>query len=590
MLTVTCSSAYGALAVRDTTKKIIIENANNQIIDNNFNPSVKYFNGDVRAYHEGSFFYCDSAKMIGNQLYAYGNVVIIQNDTVSIFGDDLFYDGDSLFAYIKSKVVLVNDGDKLFTEYLEYDLRNKKAYYRDKALLQSEKSTLKSKKGTYDLAANTVHFEERVTVDGEDFYMVTDTLDFDTKNEIAVWNTPAVIDQDTAKIYSNKGRYEIRNKKAEFTGDAQYLKKDVIATADKIIYEGNKKDVSLLGQANYLSAQDTAKADTILYNDVTQLIKLNGRAFFKNKSNKAEGQSIAYDKKNDSFKLAGRGQIQDSTTTLIADDLDINKITKKGKASGKVIWQDTSAHILLISDSLDMDGSQDYFAAKNKEGKPMLSIEVDDDTLHISAKLIKRQRIYHQVDSVHIDTSTVIIGDKEVEIFKDDMQGVADSMTYHQTDSLFTLFKDPILWTDTTQMSGDTIKIYLKNKRVDYIDIVQNSLVITSEDLIYFNQIRGNRIVGTFKEKALDQMKVNGNAQCIYYMLDDDKAYIGVNQTDCTLILFQFENKKIKNIRFYTEPKSILSPMDKVDHEQIKLKGFKWLITKRPQSVDDLRN
>ncbi len=584
----TKSNLYASVT-QDTTKNIIIENANKQIIDNNFNPSIKYFKGDVRAYHSGSFFYCDSAKLIGNQLFAYGNVVIIQNDTVSIFGDDLFYDGDSLFAYIKSKVVLVNDGDQLFTEYLEYDLRAKKAYYKDRALLRSDKSELKSKKGTYDLAANTVHFEERVTIDGEDFYMVTDTLDFDTKNEIAVWNTPAVIDQDTAKIYSKKGRYEIKSKKAEFVGDAQYQKKDVVATADKIVYEGIKKDVYMYGQAKYISAQDTAYADTILYNDPSQLINLNGHALFKNKSNKAEGKSITYDKKNDGFKLAGRGQIQDSTTTLIADDLDYNKLTKKGKASGKVIWQDTSAHTTLQSDSLDIDGGQDYFAAKNKIGKPILATEVDDDTIFISALLIKRQRVIHQVDSIKSDTSTVIIGDKEVEIYKKDLQGVADSMTYSQKDSLFTLFEDPVLWTDTTQMTGDTIKIFMKNKKVDHLDIKNNGLIITSEDLIYFNQIRGNTIVGTFKDKTIDHMKVNGTAQCIYYMLDDDKAYIGVNQTDCSLIIFKFENKKIKNIRFYSEPKSVLSPMDKIDHETIKLKGFKWQLERRPMSLEDLK-
>jgi lipopolysaccharide export system protein LptA len=583
------STHLGAQVSQDSTKEIIIENANKQIIDNNFTPSVKYFIGEVRAFHEGSFFYCDSAKLIGNQLYAYGNVVIIQNDTVSIFGDDLFYDGDSLFAYIKSKVVLINDGDKLYTEYLEYDMREKKAYYKDRALLVSDKTELKSKKGTYDLAKNTVHFEERVTIDGEDFYMVTDSLDFDTKNEIAVWNTPAVIDQDTAKIYSKKGRYEINLKKAEFIGDAQYQKKDVIATADKIVYEGLKKDVSLFDHAIYVSATDSARADTIVYNDATKLIKLDGKANFKNKENKAEGQSITYDKKNDGFKLSGRGQIQDSTSLLIADNLDYSKITKIGKASGKVIWKDTSAHTTLQSDSLDIDGSKDYFAAKNKVGKPILSTEVDDDTLHISALVIKRQQVFYQVDSTHIDTSTIIVGDNEVEIFKKDLQGIADSITYNQKDSLFRLFDNPVLWTDTTQMFGDTIAIYMKNKKVDYLDMHSNALVITSDDLFYFNQIRGNKIIGTFKDKTIDQMKVNGNAQCVYYMLDDDKAYIGVNQTDCSLIIFKFEAKKIKDIRFYLEPKSVLSPMDKVNHDEIKLKGFKWELDKRPRSLDDLR-
>ncbi len=583
-----CNHVYGSTA-QDSTKKIIIENANRQIIDNITNPSTKYFIGDVRAYHNGSFFYCDSAKMVANQLFAYGNITIIQNDTISIFGDELFYDGDSLMAFIRSKVVLLNDKDKLFTEYLEYDMQAKKAFYKDKAMLQSEKTTLKSKKGTYDLKTNIVHFVERVNVDGEDFYMVTDTLDFDTKNEIAIWNSPAIIEQDTAEIYSKKGRYEINPKKAEFAGDAQYKKKDVLATADKMNYNGDKKEVSMFGNAKYESTQDTAIADTILYFEELDIIKLNGNAFFKNKTSKAKGNKIEYNKKEDGFKMIGRGEIQDSTTFLIADNSQYSEITKKGFANGDVIWRDTSAQTQLNTDSLTLDGSQDYFIARNIKGsKPVLQTKVDQDTMYISAMTISRQRIISKIDSTTMDTAIVIIGNKHVEIFKSDMQGIADSMSFNQTDSIFRLLINPLLWTDTTQLSADTIDMFMKDKKMDHLDMKSNGLVITSPDLLFFNQIRGNKIVGLFKDSAIEKLKVNGDAQCIYYMLDDDDAYIGVNQTDSKSMIFQFENKKIKDIKFYIDPKSTLTPMDKADHEKIKLKGFSWQLNKRPLNSRDV--
>ena len=58
------------------------------MIDNTTDPPVRYFNGDVRAYHEGSYFFCDSAKIIDNELFAFGNVVIIQHDTITMFADE----------------------------------------------------------------------------------------------------------------------------------------------------------------------------------------------------------------------------------------------------------------------------------------------------------------------------------------------------------------------------------------------------------------------------------------------------------------------------------------------------------------------
>ena len=128
----------------------------------------------------------------------------------------------------------------------------------------------------------------------------------------------------------------------------------------------------------------------------------------------------------------------------------------------------------------------------------------------------------------------------------------------------------------------------MKNKKISRLDLNSNALVITSPDMIFFNQIRGNTMTGNFVDNALDELKVTGSSQCIYYMQDDEKAYIGVNQTDCSLMIFKFEAKKIKNIRFYTEPNSTISPIDAVDHEAIKLKGFNWKLEKRPLTMADL--
>lgn len=572
----------------DTLKKIIIENANNQVIDNAVSPPIRYFNGDVRAYHEGSYFFCDSAKMIDNELFAFGNVVIIQHDTITMFADELYYHGDSLFAYLRSKVVLQNNNDALYTEYMEYDMEEKKAYYRDKAIMVSGNSTLKSKKGIFDVKNNLAIFEERVTVDGEDFHMVTDTLNYKTNDEVATWNTPALIKTDSSAIYSLTGTYQTRQKYAEFRGDAQYKKADVVATSDLITYDGFLKKVSLYGKAIYDSKTEHAKADSIIHSEKEDITQLIGNASFVNEKNKAAGANITYNKKEDRFALNGRGEISDSTMVIIADKLDYDKVTKKGIATGDVIWTDTASATTIKADSIYSDGSIDYMHASRKIGKALMITVLDNDSLFLASDTLKRFRSIVPKDSLTADTIKILTADNRVEIYKNDLQAVTDSLVFHEKDSIFTMFNRPVLWSDTTQLEADTAKIYLKHKKIDRLDLNSNALVITSPDMIFFNQIRGNNMTGTFKENELDELKVTGSSQCIYYMQDDEKAYIGVNQTDCSLMIFKFEAKKIKNIRFYTEPNSTISPLDKVDHEGIKLKGFKWQLEKRPLSMADI--
>ena len=578
---------YGA-GVIDTLKKIIVENANNQVIDNTTDPPVRYFNGDVRAYHEGSYFFCDSAKIIDNELFAFGNVVIIQHDTITMFADELYYHGDSLFSYLRSKVVLQNSNDALYTEYLEYDMKEKKAYYRDKAIMVSGNSNLKSKKGVFDVKNNQATFEERVTVDGEDFHMVTDTLHYNTHDEIATWKTPALIKTDSSEIYSLTGQYKTREKSATFEGNAQYKKNDVVATADLIYYDGFLKKVGLLGNAIYNSTNEHAKADSIIHQENDDITELIGNASFENPSNKAHGNKIIHYKKEDRFALDGRGEIADSTNLISAEKLDYNKKTKKGVATGDVRWTDTVSHSTILADSLYLDGTIDYMHASRKDGKASLESVLEGDTLFLAADTLRQTRKVVQLDSITFDTLKVLTADNRVEIYKSDLQAVTDSLIFNQKDSVFTLFNSPFLWSDTTQLTADTAKIYMDHKKVSRLDLNENAMVITSPDMVFFNQIKGQNMTGNFRDNAMETLKVAGSAQCIYYMLDKEDAYIGVNQTDCSLMIFRFENKKIKNIRFYTEPNSTISPIDQIDHEAIKLKGFKWDLEKRPLSRFDI--
>ncbi|MBK8700255.1 MAG: hypothetical protein IPN29_12290 [Saprospiraceae bacterium] len=582
------ASATAMATPLDTLKKIIVENANNQVIDNAVSPPVRYFNGDVRAYHDGSYFFCDSAKIIENVMYAYGNVVIIQHDTISVFADELFYDGDSLFAYLRSKVVLKSNDDNLYTEYLEYDMKIKTAYYRDKALMTSGKNSLKSRKGRFDVQHNLAYFEDRVTVDGEDFHMVTDSMWYNTQSEVATWNTPATIKQDSSNLFSMTGVYDTQQKIATFKGNAQYKKGDVTAVAETMIYDGFTKAVKLINGAEYKSGTEYARADTLTYFEETKISQLVGHAYFINQTNEAEGAYISYDKTNDRFALKGKGQIKDSTQIIQAEFLDYDKLKKKGIAVGSVIWRDTAASSSIHADSLYVDGERDYMSASNKSGKPLLTTLIDKDTMFLSADTLRKSKYIITVDSLRSDTIKYFTGDNHVEIYKSDLQAVTDSLIFNEKDSVFTLFNQPLLWSDTTQLSGDTARIYLKNKKISRLELWQNGLVITSPDLQFYNQIKGNKVVGSFKDNQLDQLKVTGSAQCLYYMLDDDDGYIGVNQTECSLMIFQFQNKKIRDIRFYTEPTSTLSPMNAVDHDAIKLKGFKWEVAKRPSSPTDL--
>ena len=617
-------------------KKITIHSENNQVIDATTEPPIQYLNGDVKLFHSNAFMYCDTAILSGPLLKMYHNVVLLQNDTIRIFADSARYNGDSLVAYIYGNIILENGPSrKLYTTFLRYDLKNKTGYYTRNARLVDGKSTLISKRGTYRLNEKTAWFYENVKVDGEDFDMVSDSLSYHTVTQEVKFLAPVLIHRDSADIYSLRGWFDLDDKIGDFIGEAQYSEDKTRASADTISYNGKTEMVVLksAGKSFYVSEKDTATARIITYDQKNEVYTLKHQAWYKGESSEVTGDDVYYDKKSEKFLVKGRSRVSDPPSIIEADNLDYSKSAKNGKADGNVVWQDTSARTTIMADHVMYRGQDNFMKAYNDKGRPLFISEVDSDSLFMRADTLRsfrsvRERIIlpdarasrkakkdkpdtsspdrEARDSVAVlqdiipdvkadtvftgimDTFDFFGGLHDVRIFKSDMQAVCDSLVYSKTDSVFTLFKAPFVWSDSSQIAGDTIDIFMKNKKMDKLTVRQQAIILSSEDLIFFNQIKGRFLEAGFRDGKIYRMDVVGDAQVVYYLYDKEKGYSGVNTTEASNMTFNLDENKVTDIHNYREPRSKVLPMKTTDHESIKVKGFKWNILVRPKSSDDL--
>jgi lipopolysaccharide transport protein LptA len=642
-------SGYSTNTLYAQGKKISIHSENNQIFDTTTDPPTQYLNGDVKIYHAGTYMYCDTAVLRGSDLKMYFNVVLLQNDTIKIFADSLRYNGDSLVAYLYGDIILENGpSKKLYTSYLKYDVKNKIGYYTRNAKLVDNTSTLISKRGRYLLNEKTAYFYENVKVTGDDFTLVGDSLSYNTITQETKFLSAVRIIQDSSNIYSQKGWFDLDDKKGDFIGNAQYLKGNTKAKADTITYDGVLDHIILKGDtllAEYISETDTAYAKTIFYDKQKETFRLTKEAYYKGDKNEVKGDQIFYDKVTEKFKVSGRSIVSDPPTIIEADTLDYDKAIKYGKADGHVIWRDTSAKTSIIADHLVYNGNENFMIATNDTLRPMFTTEIDGDTLFLRADTLRSFRIIKErlilpdknaarkaqsaknktkvsvdfsenqvktdtlvvVDSIDIDQDTLLqaivtdtvftgimdtldyfIGDNNVRIFKSDMQAVCDSLVFSKMDSVFTLYDQPFVWSDSTQIAGDTIDIFLRSKKMDRLTVRNQATILNTTDLKFFNQIQGRFLEAFFRESKIYKMDVNGNAQIVYYLTDKEKAYTGVNTTEAANMTFYLKDNKVTDIRNYVEPKSKVYPMKTADHEAIKVKGFKWNLDARPLSKDDL--
>lgn len=176
-------------------------------------------------------------------------------------------------------------------------------------------------------------------------------------------------------------------------------------------------------------------------------------------------------------------------------------------------------------------------------------------------------------------------------IFKSDLQAKADSMYYSASDSTIRMYVAPIIWTQGSQLTGDTIALQMKNKKIDNIDLFPNGFIVNIEkkDSLHFNQVGGKKIHGTFKDSKLNSIEVIGNAETIYFNRDTVKNVVKeLAHTIGNNIKTTFKNGQISKGSAYGNTETKANPINKIKDDDKILKGFIWKPKERPQTKEDI--
>jgi lipopolysaccharide export system protein LptA len=221
----------------------------------------------------------------------------------------------------------------------------------------------------------------------------------------------------------------------------------------------------------------------------------------------------------------------------------------------------------------------------------LAKIDDQNDTLFLSADTL-----------VSVESSDPakkkLLAYNNVKIFKDDLQGIADSLVYIASDSTLHFFNDPVLWTEDNQMTADSIRMLISNKTIDRIYLVANSFVVSQDSLKHYNQIKGRTMTAIFKDKAINHVDVQGNGESLYYALQEVKSdslkkdngpssfLMGMNKIICSNMKINFKDGKVNNISFYIMPDASFIPPHELQEGDKKLGGFIWREKEKPEKKD----
>jgi lipopolysaccharide export system protein LptA len=533
------SHSQSTITPKGSGKKIRIEHSNSLEFAKDVGDGAQRLIGDVRLSQDNTLMSCDSAYLYkDNSLDAFGHVHIQQGDSIHLYGELLKYNGNEKKALI-TKNVVVNKGDmQLTTDELNYDVSNSVGYYVTPARIVNKENTLTSRTGYFFAKSNDLTFKKEVVLTNPQFVINCDTMRYNTSSKVTYFIGPTTIKSKDNLIYAEDGWYDTFKDQSRFSKNSYILTKEQKMFGDSLYYDRKKgvgravKNVHIIDTTQNLDI----RGDYALHYEFT-------------------GQSIVTGK-------ALLTQIYEKDTLFLhADTL---------KAIGDAA--------LVKKPAVADPKSKEQAPAKKKQ--------------KLVAKLVKMNIVGKDTSYVYDsvpESNQQLFAYSHVKFYKNDLQGKCDSMYYSMNDSTMKLFGKPTLWSDENQLTADSIKILTGSKSIRSIELKGSAFIVSQEDSIRYNQIRGKVMKGYFQKNKLYMVNVEGNGQTLYFA-KEKKETKAVNRADCSDLRVYLKNNKVDRIVFITRPEATLFPLDQVDNKELKLKDFKWRAKERPASAGDIFN
>lgn len=410
----------------------------------------------------------------------------------------------------------------------------------------------------------------------------SEILNYDLGTKIGNYQNGGTLTAEQTTVSSKVGQYFVQQKQARFTGD-------VIVTDPQY----------------HVSSTDLG------YNTESKIVRFYGPSTIKNDKSKLITSSGTWDGKNEIASFNERSSIEHENQYIEADTLDYNKSTGISIAKGNVYAKDTSMKTEIYCGYTKHNEIQHQtIAFQNpvlKKATEKDSIYARADTFYVApvSKKLDSSKILNttlkldkskikKVDSLSSSDTSIqryFIGFNHVLIYSDSLQAVCDSVSYGQNDSTLRMMGNPIAWARGSQLTGDSIFLYLENNKLTKLWIPNNAFSVSRsgpDKAEIYDQIQGKTITGFFKDDALREIVVYPNAEAIYFATDDAGAYIGVNKSNSDRLKAFFDSSKIEKIILEQEVKQIMTPLSQINVKEMRLDRFLWVPELRPKSVSEL--
>lgn len=413
---------------------------------------------------------------------------------------------------------------------------------------QGDTLHLYARKVYYDGDRSFAQAINNVKLVNTEMTLYTDTLDYDMNLNVGYYDCFGKIVDSTNTLTSNVGKYYLDNNEAHFTDS-------VVGYSEKY----------------------TIDSEDLRYNTQTEVINFKGPTTIRDSVNTLYAEDGWYNTQTGEADLNLHPKVYNETQSIQAKQISYNQENGDGYAEGDVIIEDFENRTIILGNKVIYNEEKETAIAT--DSAVFISYN-ETDSLFLHADTLKSLP-----DT--IDGENLVMAYYGVRFFRNDVQGICDSLMYFTKDSLVQLHRNPVIWSEQHQLSADYIEMIQHTNAPNEMHLTKNSFIISKQDTGRFDQIKGKDMLGYIVNGKLRNIDVDGNGQTLYYARDKE-AVIGLNRAESSNISIRFKDGKINSIAFQKQPEGQLKPILKLEESEKTLPGFEWKIKLRPLSKDDI--
>ncbi len=526
-----------------------------------------------------------------------------------------------------NKIIIIN-GNSIRSIFLD-----------DSTTLRTLAGAAKVRQGKTILSGDSIAVNSRTNIaevfghvhinDADTVNTYADYLRYVGKEKVAYLKRNIILTDGKASLQTNDLVYSVATGIATYAGGGKVINGSTVLTSTDAIYYSDTKDVYFKKAVRLIDPKYDIKADSLRYNTTTKIANLISPTIIKTKDGKIiKSKNATYNLQTGEAQFFERSAISDSTSSTIADEIFFDD--KKGISilRGNAKYVDSTNHIIIIGNYIEANRKTNSFLATQK---PVAIVVKDKDSTYIAADTLfsgfriydtsfskkntkakqslidtlqknnindSTKNFYTKIDTLNNtqvftetpkDSIRYIIGYAHVRIYNDSSQAVCDSMYYSTEDSVFRMFKNPIIWKEKNQISGDTMYLYTEKQQPKRAYVFTNAMVVSQQNPAMYNQAGGRTLNAYFKSGKIDYARLKGSpAETIFFPQNEDSSYAGMNRCSGDVADIYFIKEEINKVKFIRDVNGIMYPITKIPADKKYLNNFKWEIKRRPKNKLEL--